>query len=101
MEAIGPMPSFDDEEDLLRQANDVGYGLVAGIWTRDLRNARRVARARPAGTVPCNTYSRLSLATPFRGAGTSGVGRERGRHRIRACMQRKSVCQGPDEEPLP
>jgi betaine-aldehyde dehydrogenase len=92
---------FDNETDLVDQANDGEYGLAAGIWTTDFRRAWRVARALRAGTVWCNTYKQLSIATPFGGIGASGVGREKGRHGIREYMHQKGLYWGLDEEPLP
>lgn len=52
---------FDDEDDVIEQANDSVYGLAAGIWTRDYKRAWRVARALEAGTVWINTYKQLSI----------------------------------------
>src|ERR1019366_3790132 len=51
---------FDDEDDLISQANDSAYGLAAGIWTADYRCAWRVARRLEAGTVWINSYKQLS-----------------------------------------
>ena len=92
---------FDDEADAIEQANTGEYGLAAGIWTRDMRRAWRVARALRAGTVWCNTYKQLSIATPFGGIGASGVGREKGRHGIRQYMHQKGLYWGLNEDPLP
>lgn len=69
---------FDDEEDLVAQANDSEFGLAAGIWCRDFARAWRVARRLQAGTVWINTYKQLSVATPFGGFKQSGLGREKG-----------------------
>ena len=69
---------FDDEDDVIGQANDSVYGLAAGIWTRDYKRAWKVARALEAGTVWINTYKQLSISTPFGGFKESGFGREKG-----------------------
>jgi betaine-aldehyde dehydrogenase len=82
---------FDDEADLVRQANDSAYGLAAGIWTADWRRAWRVARALEAGTVWINTYKQLSIATPFGGFKDSGIGREKGVGGMRLYQQPKSL----------
>lgn len=82
---------FDDEEDLLRQANDTAYGLAAGLWTRDTVKAWRIARRLEAGTVWINTYRELSIAAPFGGVKESGLGREKGRQGVRLYTQPKSI----------
>ena len=98
-EIFGPvicaMP-FDDEEDLVAQANDSVFGLAAGIWTRDFPRAWRVARALEAGTVWVNTYKQLSIATPFGGFKDSGLGREKGTGGLRLYQQAKGIYFGLD-----
>lgn len=91
---------FDDEEDLVRQANDSVYALAAGIWTRDYRKAWRIGRAVQAGTVWINTYKQFSIATPFGGWRDSGLGREKGRLGIQQYMEQKSLYWGLNESPL-
>lgn len=85
---------FDDEEDLVAQANDSAYGLAAGIWTRDFPKAWRVARRLEAGTVWINTYKQLSISTPFGGFKESGVGREKGANGMRLYQQSKGIYVG-------
>jgi betaine-aldehyde dehydrogenase len=98
-EIFGPvlcaMP-FDDEEDLIVQANDSAFGLAAGVWTADFARAWRVARRLEAGTVWINTYKQLSIATPFGGFKHSGLGREKGVGGMRLYQQTKSVYVGVD-----
>lgn len=85
---------FDDEQDLLAQANDSVYGLAAGVWTADYRRAWAMARALEAGTVWINTYKQLSIATPFGGFKESGLGREKGIGGMRLYQQAKAVYWG-------
>ena len=85
---------FDDEDDLVAQANDSSYGLAAGIWTRDFPRAWRIARALQAGTVWINTYKQLSIATPFGGFKDSGLGREKGITGMRLYQQTKGIYVG-------
>ncbi|MFD8641368.1 aldehyde dehydrogenase [Streptomyces zaomyceticus] len=92
---------YDDEDDLVRQANDSVYGLACGIWTRDLRAAWRIARRIEAGTVWINTYKQFSAATPFSGWKDSGLGTEKGRDAIRAYQRQKSLYWGTSDTPLP
>lgn len=69
-EIFGPvlvaMP-FDDEEQLLEQANDSLYALAAGIWSRDYKRAWALGRRLQAGTVWINTYKQFSISIPFGG----------------------------------
>ncbi|WP_040501460.1 aldehyde dehydrogenase [Herbaspirillum sp. YR522] len=103
-EIFGPvlvaMP-FDDEQDLVRQANDSVYALAAGIWTRDFKKAWRFGRAVQAGNVWINTYKQFSISTPFGGWRDSGLGREKGRLGILQYMEQKSMYWGLNEHPLP
>jgi betaine-aldehyde dehydrogenase len=96
-EIFGPvlcvMP-FDDEDDLIAQANDSAFGLAAGVWTADFSRAWRVARRLEAGTVWINTYKQLSIATPFGGFKESGLGREKGIGGMRLYQQTKSIYVG-------
>jgi acyl-CoA reductase-like NAD-dependent aldehyde dehydrogenase len=92
---------YDDEDDLVRQANDSVYGLACGIWTRDHRAAWRLARRIDAGTVWINTYKQFSASTPFSGMKDSGLGTEKGRDAIRAYQRQKSLYWGTSEAPLP
>ncbi|MBN9079853.1 MAG: aldehyde dehydrogenase [Rhizobiales bacterium] len=92
-EVFGPVLTvfpFDDEDKLIRDANDNEYGLACGIWTRDVVKALRIGAAIKAGTVWINTYKQFSISTPFGGMKASGMGREKGRDGLRAYMQQKS-----------
>lgn len=93
-EIFGPVLSvipFKDEEELVRQANDTRYGLAAGIWTKDIQKAHRVAHALRAGTVWVNSYRTISFNTPFGGYKMSGLGRENGLDSLKEYTQVKAV----------
>ncbi|MFG2221651.1 aldehyde dehydrogenase [Streptomyces sp. NPDC048644] len=92
---------FDDEDDLVAQANDTVYGLACGLWTRSAATAWRLARRIDAGTVWINTYKQFSSATPFGGMKDSGLGREKGQGGIRAYQRQKSLYWGTAATPLP
>src|SRR5713226_2346762 len=80
-EIFGPVLAaipFEDEDDLIAKANDSIYGLVAGVWTSDVKRAHRVAHALQAGTVYVNCYHVADPATPWGGFKQSGWGRELG-----------------------
>jgi aldehyde dehydrogenase (NAD+) len=70
------------------------YGLAAGIWTRDVSKAHRVARAIRAGTVWINCYNAYDPAAPFGGFKESGFGRDLGRHALDNYTETKTVWVG-------
>jgi phenylacetaldehyde dehydrogenase len=94
-EIFGPvvvaMP-FSDPAELVPRANDNVYGLAAGIWTRDLSKAHRMADQISAGTVWINCYNIFDAALPFGGYKQSGWGREMGHEVLNNYTQTKAVC---------
>lgn len=82
-EIFGPVLAvipFDDEASALRIANDTEYGLAAGLWTRDISRAHRVARALRAGSVWVNYWDGGDMTAPFGGYKQSGNGRDKSLH---------------------
>ncbi len=94
-EIFGPvvvaMP-FTDPEEIALRANDNVYGLAAGIWTRDISKAHRMAENLQAGTVWINCYNIFDAALPFGGYKQSGWGREMGHEVLNNYTQTKAVC---------
>lgn len=93
-EIFGPVVcalSFKDMEDLKTQANDTIFGLSAGIWTKDISKAHRLAREVKAGTIWVNCYNCFDAASPFGGFKQSGFGRELGKYALELYTQVKSV----------
>jgi acyl-CoA reductase-like NAD-dependent aldehyde dehydrogenase len=93
-EVFGPVLSvikFRDEDEAVAIANDIAYGLGAGVWTQSVRRATTMARRIKAGTVWINTYRAVSFLMPFGGYKASGIGRENGAEAIEAYLQTKSV----------
>jgi acyl-CoA reductase-like NAD-dependent aldehyde dehydrogenase len=93
-EVFGPVLSvikFKDEEEAVAIANDIAYGLGAGVWTQSLKRATTVSKRIRAGTVWVNTYRAVSFLMPFGGYKASGLGRENGAEAIEGYLQTKSV----------
>lgn len=91
---------FDDEEDVIYQANDSVFGLAGGVWTANYQRAWRVAKALKTGLVWINTYKQLSIATSFGGFKESGLGREKGPGGMRLYQQSKGIYLSLDEKNL-
>lgn len=93
-EIFGPVQSvlsFDTESEAVAMANDSEYGLAAGIFTRDLATAHRVAARLEAGQIQVNKYPAGGVDTPFGGYKASGIGREKGLEALHHYTQLKTV----------
>lgn len=94
-EIFGPVVTvmpFKDEEEAIKYANVVEYGLSATIWTQNLDRAHRVAHQIEAGIVWINTWLLRDLRTPFGGIKNSGIGREGGTDVLDFFTEPKNVC---------
>jgi aldehyde dehydrogenase (NAD+) len=100
-EVFGPVLAvtpFKDEAEVLSLANDTEFGLAAGVWTKDINRAHKMARAIESGTVWINTYRALTFNSPFGGYKASGIGRQNGIEAVYQYLQTKSVwCELGDE----
>jgi aldehyde dehydrogenase (NAD+) len=93
-EVFGPVLNvlpFDTEDEAVELANATRFGLAAGVWTRDVKRAHRVARRIRAGTVWINTYRAITFNSPFGGFKESGFGRVNGAEAVDGFLQTKSV----------
>jgi len=94
-EIFGPVAAvipFDDLDDGVEKANQTIYGLAAGVWTRDVGKAHRLASEIEAGTVWINTYNQYDSGSPFGGYKKSGFGRDLGwRSALEKYTRTKSV----------
>lgn len=104
-EIFGPVMSvldFDDEAEVVARANATPFGLAAGVFTRDITRAHRMAAALEAGTCWINTYNLTPIEAPFGGVKRSGLGRENARQALDHYSQVKSVyvALGPVEAPF-
>ncbi|MGR3484762.1 MAG: aldehyde dehydrogenase family protein [Paracoccaceae bacterium] len=93
-EVFGPVLSvipFDTDEEAIALANGTDYGLVAGVFTRDLDRATYAARRLRAGQVFVNEWYAGGVETPFGGVGKSGYGREKGREALWNYVTTKNI----------
>lgn len=93
-EIFGPVAvlnSFKTEEEVLKKANALEYGLMAGVFTKDITRALRVAGEIESGMVGINCITLKQLNTPVGGVKQSGVGRENGRAALEAFTEPKTI----------
>ena len=93
-EIFGPVlvaSPYDSLEEVARRANEGEYGLAAGVWTRDLSSAHRLASMLRAGSVYINTWGNVEAPAPFGGFKASGIGREHGHDGLDAYLETKTV----------
>ncbi len=93
-EIFGPVlvaSPYDSLEEVAARANETEYGLAAGVWTRDLSSAHKLASMLRAGMVYVNTWGLVDPAAPFGGFKASGIGREHGHDGLDAYLETKTV----------
>ena len=94
-EIFGPcchIRPFDDEDEVVRLANDTPYGLAATIWTRHVGRSFRLGTSITAGIIWINSWFLRDLRTPFGGSKQSGIGREGGVHSLEFYTELRNVC---------
>jgi succinate-semialdehyde dehydrogenase/glutarate-semialdehyde dehydrogenase len=88
---VAPVKSFATEEEAIAAANDTEFGLVAYVYTSDLKRALRVSEALETGMLGLNQGIVSNAAAPFGGVKHSGFGREGGYEGIEEYLETKYV----------
>ena len=88
---VAPVTAFESEEDAIARANDTEYGLVAYVFTRDIKRAIRVCEALDTGMVGLNQGMVSNAGAPFGGVKQSGIGREGGTEGLEEFLETKYV----------
>lgn len=103
-EIFGPVLTaitFKDEDDVLKIANDIVYGLTGYIWTKDVGRAHRLAQNIDAGMIWVNSENNRHLPAPFGGMKNSGIGRDGGDYSFDFYMETKNICVAMDTHRVP
>ncbi|MDX1780517.1 MAG: 5-carboxymethyl-2-hydroxymuconate semialdehyde dehydrogenase [Thalassovita sp.] len=103
-EIFGPVLTaiqFDTEEEALKIANDVAYGLTGYVWTNDLTRALRFTNQLEAGMIWVNSENVRHLPTPFGGVKASGIGRDGGDWSFEFYMEQKHIGLATGQPPIP
>lgn len=93
-EVFGPVLTvikWHDYEQMIEEANDVRYGLAAGIYTSNLKNAMETADRLQAGSIWINEYFNLAAGSPFGGYKESGLGKEFSHETLKSYTQLKAI----------
>ncbi|PVH72279.1 aldehyde dehydrogenase [Cadophora sp. DSE1049] len=93
-EIFGPVAVvkvFDTEEEVVQMANNTEFGLMAGVFTKDITRALRVSARIDSGVVGINCVSYMSIQAPFGGRKISGIGREFGEYALRSFTEPKTI----------
>ena len=96
-EIFGPavtVTRWKEVDEVIKMANDIDYGLAAGIMTKDLEKALDTANKLEAGSVWINQYFNFQTGAPFGGYKNSGVGREQSKEALDAYSQSKTITAG-------
>ena len=88
---VAPVTGFSEEEEAIRAANDTEYGLVAYVYTSDLKRALRVCEGLETGMIGLNQGMVSNASAPFGGVKQSGFGREGGKEGIAEYLETKYV----------
>ena len=89
---FAPLFMFEDEDDVIAQANDTIFGLASYFYAKDLSRVTKVAEALEYGIVGVNTGIISTEVAPFGGVKQSGLGREGSSHGIDDYMEMKYIC---------